>query len=240
MFIESDEAGYRRKNQPNIYQRIETQKEWIIEQIQEEKISARRDALIRKADKAMQQMSEASDLEGGSPDNTLMDYDDSLEQDLDLLEADDDNREDTMEDNPNLKQTQQQLKEQFLLIKERKVVMMRKTEVYHKGLTLYQQRKLFFKMIFGWNVNKNNSKNHTFILDWLILGRKEIATNLQALLKLNVTHVLNMTQDIKNSFSKHFMYEKIPVRDSDDEDIGKYFPKMIAFIKRCEMCKGRV
>jgi hypothetical protein len=215
-------------------------------------MKARKLAMARKTDKAMQKMRTTQDFpgsgggDGGYPMMTPSsameyEYDDNLEKDLEQLEAEDDQPQDTgPETAQNSKQTQRAMKEQFLQMKEKKIVATRNSKVFHRGITLFQQRKLYMKLNFGFRANKDNSKNHTFILDWLVLGRKEIATNLQVLVKLGITHVLNVTTDVKNSFTKHFMYEKISVRDSDEEDIGKHFTRIIAFIKRCETCKGRV
>mmetsp|Transcript_26755 Transcript_26755/g.29162 ORF Transcript_26755/g.29162 Transcript_26755/m.29162 type:complete len:367 (+) Transcript_26755:74-1174(+) len=238
VIVESDEANYRRTHHPTIYERVEIQKEWVTQQLQDEKFATKREALVRKTDKAMQKMRNSLN-ETPTPGEDV-EYDEGLDDDLDVLQEEDDKMEEMNEEVKTMKETQKNLKEQFLAIKERKLIIMRNSVIFHKEKTSSEKRTMFLKMFFGFPVNQKNSKNTTFVTDWLIIGRKEVAVNLQALLQLNVTHILNMTNDVKSAFNKHFMYEKIAVRDSEEEDIAKHFTRMIAFIKRCETSKGRI
>jgi hypothetical protein len=182
--------------------------------------------------------------DGGERGNTPLegeDYDDNLDKELDFLNEDDEKMENALEQtNKTLKETQKQMKEQFIGIKEKKLVMTRNTAIFHRNLTNGEIRSLYMKMFFGFSINKENNKNTTYLTPWLIIGRKEVSQNLPLLVKMNITHILNVTVDVKNTFPKHFLYEKIPIRDNEEEDIAKYFTKMIAFVKRCEMAKGRV
>jgi hypothetical protein len=186
---------------------------------------------------------DGEDGEGGRGNTPLEgdESDENLDKELDFLNEEDEKMENAPEETTKtLKEAQKQMKEQFLGIKEKKLVMTRKTEIFHQNLTSGEKRSIYLKLFLGFSVNKENNKTTTYLTPWLIIGRKEVSQNLPLLIKMNITHILNVTADVNNAFPKHFLYEKIPIRDSEEEDIAKYFTKMIAFVKRCEMCEGRV
>lgn len=54
-------------------------------------------------------------------------------------------------------------------------------------------------------------KNYTYILPWLILGKKSAAQDLGVLLKLEISHILNMTYEVTNLFPNHFIYERVSI-----------------------------
>ena len=78
------------------------------------------------------------------------------------------------------------------------------------------------------------------ILPWLFVGQYESASNMNLLLKYQITHILNVTVDIDNMFSAHFVYMKVPIEDDDSVDIKKIFRPTCAFIERVEKVKGKV
>jgi hypothetical protein len=242
--------------QPTVYERIKIQREWAQEQLQEEKYRTKNEAIKRKADKEMAKMQQsiaeferqkaAGTVGHNAGDLTVQELSDELDEQLAILEQEDEQLEEAGENvvvdtaGVDSQAGQELLKKQITEIKERKVLAMRNTAGFHPKVSLRSQRLLYLKLLAGWKSHPGNSKNTTFIYDWLILGRKDVAMNLQTLLSLNITHILNVTHDVKNGFFKHFVYEKISIRDSEEEDISKHFSKMVDFIKRCEECKGRV
>ena len=80
----------------------------------------------------------------------------------------------------------------------------------------------------------------TEVLPWLLLGRKEVSNKLQALLKLEVTHILNVSNDLPNCFPALFIYKRIPIKDNVEANIAEHFSTIVNFIKRAQQLKGRV
>jgi hypothetical protein len=228
LYVRSNEEEYRRKHFPTIFERIELQKEWAKEQQREARIAAEREAVQLRIDQMTRQKNgerlEEDEL------SLLEDIDDQINK----IGATDDFEQET-----NKKQTTNaEYTTQILEFKEQKVVSTRDTDQYHREYTMWERRKKAVKISLGY-VGKQR-QDCTEILPWLLIGRRELATNMQLLLQLNITHILNMTHDVPNAFVKHFVYEKVPVRDSEDSDIGLHFDRIISFIDRVEACKGRV
>lgn len=76
------------------------------------------------------------------------------------------------------------------------------------------------------------------ILPWLYIGQWESAENLDLLLKYNITHILNVSQEIPNLHKAHFVYMTIPLKDHSEQNCAKYFEPAYEFIERCENNKG--
>ena len=75
------------------------------------------------------------------------------------------------------------------------------------------------------------------VVDYLYLGDKKAAKGLILLQKLGIKHIINVTPSktlggVHNCFesNKQFNYLRIPVIDSDQEDIYPYFNECITFI----------
>lgn len=231
LWIQSNEEEYRRKHYPTIFERIESQKEWAKEQLREARFEAEREAIKMRIDRTARHKNGEEIPE--EEDAILED----IENQLQLISAEDERE---MEVNKK-KITFQEYANQVLEIKEKKVLSTRNTDHFHKHYTLWERRKLALKISFGYTGKKEKGlEDCTFILPWLIIGRRETASNMQLLLKMDITHILNVTHDAPNLYNQHFVYEKIPVKDSVDSDIGKHFDTIINFIDRVEACKGRV
>lgn len=240
LVVLSNEEEFRRQQYPTIYERVKVQLDWAETQLEDEKMVTKKEAIKRSMDKALLLAKSQS---------TTFDENNELDEALEKLQQEDDNKQDNNEEavvdftnihNPELKE---KFIRQYLEIKERKIMTTRITQPYHEPFSYSERRNVALKFFFGFkNISSayKNSKDVTFVLPWLLIGRKEIAHNMQQLLSLNVTHILNMTHDLKNKFNKHFMYEKIAVKDSIDSDLTPHFNTMIQFIKRTEDSKGRV
>lgn len=231
VFILSDEAAYRTKVQPCIAERIVQQKQWAQEQLEKAKIQQQREAMKLKQSTLLKNAQD-----GVGTDESVMDELERLEEEVKAIDA-----LDQKEMNDELLgNTKLDYEEQLMQIKERKLTISRSTSDFHKYFPLKTRRWMAFKLWMGWGNNYGKRKETTEILPWLLLGTRETAMNLQELLRLNVTHILNMSGDLPNTFPQHFVYKKINVRDSAEEDIGKHFQSIVKFIKRAEDCKGRI
>jgi hypothetical protein len=227
VFVHSNEEEYRRTHYPTIHERVELQRDWAKEQLRQERFEAEKEAIKFRMDKTQDELNGKESNE--DEDKVLRDIEEQLQllQEEDEKEVEDVKRKITMKDYAN----------QLLEIKEKKVLAQRRGDMFHKEYTRWERRKIAFKVSMGY-VKKN--KDYSEIFPWLLLGRRDAASNIQTLLKLGVTHILNVTHDLPNLFTQYFVYEKIPVRDNLEADIGKYFDTIINFIDRVERCKGRV
>lgn len=230
--VKSDEEAYRREHYPTIEERVEIQKNWAIKQMNEAKLEAKKLALKRSIDQQSKHL-ESEDIteEETGPNNG--DFD--IEKEIENLNNEDEDFDENIQSNDPSKT---EMLHQFLEIKERKIIATRNTLQYHKSYSKWERRKLAIATVLGWI--RGNNKDLSYIMPWLLLGRKDVATSIQGLLRLNVSHILNVTHDTPNLFNRNFMYLKIPIKDSTDSDIGKYFASIAEYIKRCEECKGRV
>jgi len=62
------------------------------------------------------------------------------------------------------------------------------------------------------------------------LGNMDVAQNLDWLKDSNVTAIVNATSELKNFYPAEFQYMKLPIIDSSDCKISKYFDEVAEFI----------
>lgn len=74
------------------------------------------------------------------------------------------------------------------------------------------------RLILGFG-GEGNSKL-TPMMPWLLVGRAEIAKDLSFLISNGITHILNVSNDIENSFPPSFVYMRIPVDDDGIKNIN--------------------
>jgi len=231
VMITSDEEAYRRKHQPTIMQRVEMQKEWAREQLQRAKFEQQRAIMKQKQIRGGDDPPEPGEprLDIAHYENELLDLDnkDALEMQME------------MEQQQLDKKNKVDFAAHLMDIKERKIMTSRDTSRYHRQLSRAERRYRAFLLFCGVR-SYFNRHGATDILPWLVLGRRETASVQQTLIQMGITHILNLTLDCPNLFDANFVYLQIPVKDSIEEDIGKYFKEIINFIKRAEACKGRV
>jgi len=64
----------------------------------------------------------------------------------------------------------------------------------------------------------------------VFLGNQDVAKNLDWLLEANIKAIVNATCEIKNFYPDQFIYLKLPIIDSEDCKISKYFEEVSDFI----------
>jgi hypothetical protein len=205
--IVSDEEAYRRNHYPTVYERIDIQKEWAKEQLKEAKLAAEREALKKQMEQNLINERRAAGDKTVPPivePEKQYDEDGNEKKQIPIERDELDQEEDEM-NNQVVDINDAAYAEELMNIKERKLLASRNTTMYHKESTVSENRKLALKTWFGY-IEKD--KDLTPVLPWLLLGRKEMAGNLQALLRLGVTHILNVTDDVPFFFPNHFLYER--------------------------------
>lgn len=68
------------------------------------------------------------------------------------------------------------------------------------------------------------------ILPFLYLGNEAHCARKEALEKLGVTAVMNVSKTINNHFQDHFVYKNVPVDDTYSADISRWFRVAVDFI----------
>jgi len=130
-----------------------------------------------------------------------------------------------------------QFAEAALQLKEQKLVRIRNSKVAYNTIPHSQVRWFATKMAYGLG---KREPNVTQVLPWLWVGNAAYAQQLQYLMKLGITHVMNVTADVGNHYPQHFVYQRIPMNDENTVDAIARFPAAVDFIKRVWQCRGRV
>jgi len=191
-------------------------------------------------DETFHQMQDEDDDDDGS----LAILEDALQEASEELDE-----EDNDESSSVIEQRRRQDKQTFMAdlleIKEKKVLASRDTAAYHRELSPYEAYSKAAWFTLGWRAARvkevgTKDKDVTLILPWLLLGRKELSSNLSVLFRLGITHILNVTHDVANLFPTHFVYMKISVKDNNEADMSRHFKRIVDFIARAERCKGRI
>ena len=68
------------------------------------------------------------------------------------------------------------------------------------------------------------------ILPFLYLGNESHCARKEALEKLGITAVMNVSKTINNHFQDHFVYKNVPVDDTYSADISRWFRVAVDFI----------
>ena len=69
------------------------------------------------------------------------------------------------------------------------------------------------------------------VIDQLYISGEDVATNKQLLMQHNITHILNLTTNIKNKFEAEIEYKNISCYDLPSQDVRKHFVESFNFIE---------
>ncbi|KAE8728398.1 Dual specificity protein phosphatase 1 [Hibiscus syriacus] len=78
------------------------------------------------------------------------------------------------------------------------------------------------------------------IEEGLFLGSIAASNNVDALKRLNVTHILTVASSLKPAHTTDFVYKVIPVADKEDTNISQYFDECFNFIDEARRQGGGV
>jgi len=78
------------------------------------------------------------------------------------------------------------------------------------------------------------------LLPHLFLGSALHAANREILQRLGITAIINVSKNCRNNFEDLFIYKKIPVDDSFNEDISSYFADTSNFIESIQQQNGKI
>lgn len=250
VLVSSNEEEYRKKHYPTIEERIAKQKEWARMQLREAKLLSEREALKKSMEeKVIAERKRMEAVEAARKEGRIL-----QEEPVELVESDpmipveplgpggmplpDASAEEDGNVDEIADAVSAEFAEELLDIKERKLLASRNTLQYHREWSKWERHKQAFKVHYNWLGKRD--RDLTEVLPWLLLGRREVSANQSLLLKLGVTHILNMTSDLPCLFVNTFIYQRVPIKDNIQTDISVHFSTIINFIKRVEKCKGRV
>eukprot|EP01041_Mallomonas_annulata_P009014 gene9014-18668_t len=219
----SNEVQIRKINFPNFRDREEVHDNWL-EEIEEEKkaaakLEAKRKRWERRKRQLEKSMNDGADSKEGDGEEDGEDFEEFEDSDDD---SDDDGDE---------------VQQAALALREKKLCTNRRTYTSHNPRGLFSKVKtaIALSLTLGWR-----SKLLTEVLPWMWVGEASASENLAVLLKLGITHILNVTFEAKNCFPDKFVYKQIKLHDSPEEDAGAKFDKAIKFIGRVAECRGRI
>lgn len=78
----------------------------------------------------------------------------------------------------------------------------------------------------------------THVIDNIYIGNSLNASNYYELEDNNITHVVNVSEEISNYFPDDIKYLRIPVSDTNDASLEQYFPDALKFIGNIDPFSG--
>lgn len=78
----------------------------------------------------------------------------------------------------------------------------------------------------------------THVIDNIYIGNSLNASNYYELEDNNITHVVNVSEEISNYFPDDIKYLRIPVSDTNDASLERYFPDALKFIGNVDPFSG--
>jgi len=80
----------------------------------------------------------------------------------------------------------------------------------------------------------------TEILPYLYLGNERDVKNSELLKKLQITHILNVTNNVPQTFEGQFTYKRLPATDNAHQNLKQYFNDAFLFIEEAARMNGKV
>jgi len=230
----SDDKEYRRITRPTLFERVETQrglaKQLLRDEINQARVDAQkniiRERLARLAagateDELDEEETKKEAAEGGAPVAAEKAEKDPEDEETSGMDAED----------------AAEYKRIKLEIKEKRVLRTRNSHEYHFPTEKWKRRINAFRLAWGLGAR---GKGTTEVLPWILLGPREEVMSQHKLIAMGVTHILNATHDVQNEFPNQFVYMKVNIEDSEEQDILDKFPQVVAFFERVEEKRGKV
>ena len=244
--IVSNEAQYREEVRPNMYERMEFVSKHA--KIKEKMDAARkkRDDMKKKFEDDLQKMrdeandklkeaeSKAEDAKADSKDGDkgIQSLSEKMESGFET-ESDDGGS-----DGDGLTAAEKQaFLDAALDIKEKKIVKGRRSKVCYN--TLGSTKVMWYGMKMHYGFGKRDPKI-SLVTPYLAIGNYEIASGMQYMIKMHITHVMNVTTELNNNYPQHFVYCRIPLKDNMEADGLARFPSACKFIERCWQSRGKI
>jgi hypothetical protein len=237
----SAEKKNRYENSPCIEEMLQIRASHLRKKAREEAMEA------EKAKKRAEQAAKMKELEDAIRTGKL--------EELDLdLDADEDG--DAVRDIDDADPESEEFRAIALFMKEKKLTTTRNSAPLHRKLGRWRHFRHAWKPY--WNAGRNFDPC-TQVLPWMFIGRGSLAKDHRFLEAMGFTHIMNCTKEVSSPFllwlttclismlsqmpnhhSGKFIYQRIPIDDSENCDAGSRFKKAIEFIKRVAQAKGKV
>ena len=79
----------------------------------------------------------------------------------------------------------------------------------------------------------------THVIDNIYIGNSLNASNYYELIDNDITHVINVSEEISNYFPEEIEYLRIPVSDTNDASLDNYYAKALEFINNIDHFNGK-
>ena len=79
----------------------------------------------------------------------------------------------------------------------------------------------------------------THVIDNIYIGNSLNASNYYELIDNEITHVINVSEEISNYFPEEIEYLRIPVSDTNDASLDNYYAKALEFINNIDHFNGK-
>lgn len=225
--VSSDELTLRKKQSPNVPERIDMQKEWLKVLDNDMKDKARKETL-EKMWKAKVKAAEDAAASGGEIEF-------QAEDDPDMKQSGGEKKDEGGIPDDHF-EDEAEFKHKMMEIKEASFLKTRNTLPYHQvEKTEWEIKKLYWRYWLGAFETK---REYTEVLPWLIVGNIDAAKDSRLLMKMNITHVMNCTNEVPNFNAHAFIYQRIAIADSETADAYSKFPIALKFMKRVYDSKG--
>jgi predicted protein tyrosine phosphatase len=240
--IYSDDQQYRRDHKPTLFERVEVTRQIMKKTLRDEK---RRAEIMRKKMEERERLArEAAEMEDDDDPHSearseaeIRSVADSEDQNQQNQERGDFHELSEVEMMQMDEEEIMEYKKAQLEEKERRILRERDAVKYHYEVKKWDRRKLAFYAMIG---ASGRSKGVVNILPWIELGGATEAENQMHMMLRNVTHVLNCTEEFENKFPQQFVYLRVPLRDSEHDDIDIHFESVLSFFTRVEQKRGKI
>lgn len=242
--VYSDDVQYRKDNKPTLFERVEVTKQLMKKTLREEK--QRAEIMRRKNEERQKLAQETLEANGVAGVDSGDDNDDAARSVASSEDLEKQRQDEGKQGFHELGEVElMQLDEEEMLEykraqleeKERRIMRERDSVPYHYEVEKWRRRKIAFGCAFGMMAR---SKGVCEILPWIELGAEKEVSNQMHLMMRNVTHILNCTEDLPNTFPQQFVYLKVPVKDSEHDNLEPHFTPVLSFFERVESKKGKI
>ena len=232
--VYSSEIELRKKQAPTMNDRVQLELDWARKKLKEAKENARREEEKKKwEDKILKEEELLMQVRAGKIENEIKDGNDDYEEENIEESTEDDVVQKTRAD----LEDEAEMAERLLKLKEEKFIRQRVSKKAHIRMKPWPLWRLAMKISMGFTSAKSDAMSE--ILPWLYLGDGKSAEDQFKLSKLSITHIVNVTEEVKNRHPHQFVYQQLSVKDNEKADIGAKFEKGVEFLRRVEKNKGK-
>lgn len=113
------------------------------------------------------------------------------------------------------------------------------SSLIHK-MSKEERLKIAHQRLFSSLTNKITCEEPSKLLPFLYLGSAQNSFNLEQLLMLNISCIVNMAIEVDNFYPEHFDYCKCDLMDNEFSDVSTYFEETYQFIEKARKNRRKI